>query len=56
LAATFAESISMGAVEYTSKLAEIAFYKSEYQREQRHVEKVPAYERMEVKNMYKAKG
>ena len=35
LAATVAESISMGAVAYTSRLAESAFYESERAREYR---------------------
>src|SRR5574341_685816 len=37
MAATFAESISMGAVAYTSKLAEHDLYHSEREREHRHI-------------------
>src|SRR3990172_3875999 len=42
LAATFAESVSMGAVAYTSTLADSDFYESERAREHRHVHLVPA--------------
>ena len=40
LSATFAESISMGAVAFTSMLAETAHYESEKEREARHIEAV----------------
>ena len=56
LAATFAESISMGAVAYTSTLAETAHYESEKEREYRHVRKVPAVERQEITEIYRQKG
>jgi len=41
LAATFAESVSMAAVAYTSTLAETSHYESEREREYRHVRMVP---------------
>ena len=41
LAATFAESISMAAVAYTSTLADADFYESEREREYRHIQDVP---------------
>lgn len=44
LAATFAESVSMGAVAYTSTLADADFYESERAREYRHVQAVPVLE------------
>lgn len=56
LAATFAESISMAAVAYTSTLAETAHYESERQREYRHIRLVPAVEREEVRAIYRQKG
>ncbi|MBW6473340.1 MAG: VIT1/CCC1 transporter family protein [Anaerolineaceae bacterium] len=56
LAATFAESISMGAVAYTSTLATADFYESEREREYRHIQNVPNLEKEEVKKIYQAKG
>jgi VIT1/CCC1 family predicted Fe2+/Mn2+ transporter len=56
LAATFAESVSMGAVAYTSTLADADFYESERSREFRHIQNVPHLERGEVYEIYKDKG
>lgn len=56
LAATFAESVSMGAVAYTSTLAEADFYESERNREYRHIVEVPQLERDEVSHIYRDKG
>ena len=56
LAATFAESISMGAVAYTSTLADADFYESEREREYRHIQNVPNLEREEIRNIYEEKG
>ena len=56
LAATFAESVSMGAVAYTSTLADADFYESERKREYRHVEAAPVLERDEVRRIYQRKG
>lgn len=56
LAATFAESVSMGAVAYTSTLAEADFYESERSREYRHLLEVPAVERREIREIYTLKG
>jgi predicted membrane protein (TIGR00267 family) len=56
LAATFAESVSMGAVAYTSTLAEADFYESERAREYRHIQAVPKLEREEVRKLYQDKG
>jgi len=56
LAATFAESISMGAVAYTSTQAEAAFYESERAREYRHIARVPELERQEIYEIYQKKG
>jgi VIT1/CCC1 family predicted Fe2+/Mn2+ transporter len=56
LAATFAESVSMGAVAYTSTLADADFYESEKAREYRHVRQVPELERQEIREIYQQKG
>lgn len=49
LAATFAESISMGAVAYTSTLARRDHYLSELEREREEMHEVPDVEREEVR-------
>ncbi len=56
LAATFAESISMAAVAYTSKLAERDFYFSELAREKREIKEVPELETEEIRQIYRQKG
>jgi predicted membrane protein (TIGR00267 family) len=56
LAATFAESVSMGAVAYTSTVADADFYESEREREYRHIKEVPNLERNEIRNIYARKG
>ncbi len=56
LAATFAETISMAAVAYTSSKAEKEFYLSEMRREQKEVEEIPDKEREEIKEIYRRKG
>jgi len=56
LAATFAESVSMGAVAYTSTVAEVDFYESEREREYRHIQEVPHLERQEIRQIYTQKG
>jgi len=56
LAATFAESISMGAVAYTSTLADRDFYLAELAREQREIREVPDVEREEVRVVYREYG
>lgn len=56
LAATFAESVSMGAVAYTSTLADADFYESERAREYRHIEEVPELEVDEIRRIYAQKG
>lgn len=56
LAAAFAESISMAAVAYTSKLAEADYYRSEYEREKWEIENVPEGEREEIRALYKSYG
>jgi predicted membrane protein (TIGR00267 family) len=56
LAATFAESISMGAVAYTSTLAENDLYHSEREREYRHIHLAPDVEVEEIRGIYRQKG
>ncbi len=56
LAATFAESVSMGAVAFTSTLADADFYESERSREYRHIQQVPHLEKNEVREIYQEKG
>jgi predicted membrane protein (TIGR00267 family) len=56
LAATFAESVSMGAVAYTSTLADADFYESEREREYRHIQDVPHLEKHEIRMIYEQKG
>lgn len=56
LSATFAESVSMGAVAYTSTLADADYYESEREREYRHIEEVPTLEVEEIRDIYTRKG
>jgi VIT1/CCC1 family predicted Fe2+/Mn2+ transporter len=56
LAATFAESVSMAAVAFTSTLADADYYDSEMERELRHIEQAPKLEREEVRQIYLQKG
>ena len=56
LAAIFAESISMGAVAYTSLLAEADYYQSEYEREKWEIENVPDGEKEEIRALYENYG
>jgi predicted membrane protein (TIGR00267 family) len=56
LATTFAESISMGAVAYTTTLADADLYQSEREREYRHVNQTPHLEIKEVRDIYASKG
>ena len=46
----------MGAVSYTSNLADHALYESEREREYRHLHLVPAVEREEIRQIYERKG
>lgn len=56
LAATFAESISMGAVIYTSTKAAKEFYYAELERERKEIEVVPELEKEEIREIYYNKG
>jgi VIT1/CCC1 family predicted Fe2+/Mn2+ transporter len=52
LAATFAESISMGAVAYTSTLADHDHYRVELERERREIREMPVAEAEEVRAIF----
>jgi vacuolar iron transporter family protein len=56
MAAAFAESVSMGAVAYTSTLASNDLYKSEKEREYRHIYRFPELESDEIRRLYAEKG
>ncbi len=56
LAATFGESISMGAVAYTSTLARRDHYMGELAREEREMLEVPEVERQEVRSVFQRWG
>ena len=56
LAATFAESISMGAVAYTSTLADRDFYLAELEREKYEIHELPEVEREEIRAVYRDYG
>ena len=55
-AATFAESISMGAVAYTSFKAEKDFYLSQVKLEEQEIEDIPQKEKQEIKTIYSKLG
>ncbi|MEK6862632.1 MAG: VIT1/CCC1 transporter family protein [Nanoarchaeota archaeon] len=56
LAATFAESISMAAVAYTSTKAALSYYLSQLKKEEKEIEQIPKLEKKEVYNIYSKKG
>jgi predicted membrane protein (TIGR00267 family) len=56
LAAAITESISMGAVAYTSFGSDRDFYLAERDREQREIASQPGEEREEIREIYAAKG
>ncbi len=56
LAATFAESISMGAVAYTSTKAAKQYYLSLKKKELLEIRNIPGMEKKEVKDIYYHKG
>jgi predicted membrane protein (TIGR00267 family) len=55
-AAAITESISMGAVGYTSTVAQRDYYRAERAREETELDTVPEAERREVRDIYAAKG
>ncbi len=56
LAATFAETISMAAVAYTSVKADKDYYNAERSLEEEEVEKIPQHEIEEIREIYAKKG
>jgi len=55
-AAAITESISMGAVGYTSAVAERDYYQAERAREAAEIDATPGAERQEIREIYAAKG
>lgn len=56
LAASFAESLSMGAVAYTSSLSQQDYYQSEKNKEFREIKDTPEMEEEEIRRIYQNKG
>lgn len=56
LAAAFAESVSMGAVAYTSTLSDLDHYQSELKREMWEIEHFPKQEGEEIRQIYIKRG
>jgi VIT1/CCC1 family predicted Fe2+/Mn2+ transporter len=56
VAAAITESISMGAVGYTSSTAERDYYEAERRRELEEIETMPDAEHAEIREIYAAKG
>lgn len=56
IAASIAESISMGAVAYTSSLAQRDYYFAERGKEEKEIEKYPELEKEEIRRIYEKKG
>src|SRR5438093_2691515 len=55
-AAAITESISMGAVGYTSSVSQRDYYQSEREREAAEIDTVPEAERQEIREIYATKG
>ena len=55
-AAAITESISMGAVGYTSSVSERDYYQAERTREAAEIQATPEAERQEIRDIYAAKG
>src|SRR6266581_4638905 len=55
-AAEFTESISMGAVGYTSAVSERDYYQAEQARESAEIDATPEAERQEIADIYAVKG
>lgn len=56
LAATFAESISMAAVAYTSNKAAHQYYESQLEKEKGEIKEIPDTEVEEIRDIYYRKG
>jgi VIT1/CCC1 family predicted Fe2+/Mn2+ transporter len=55
-AAAITESVSMGAVGYTSAVSERDYYEAERVREEAEIETTPEAERQEIRDIYATKG
>jgi VIT1/CCC1 family predicted Fe2+/Mn2+ transporter len=55
-AAAITESISMGAVGYTSSLSQRDYYQAEQAREAAEIDTMPEAERQEIRDLYAARG
>ncbi|MDP3764977.1 MAG: VIT1/CCC1 transporter family protein [Nanoarchaeota archaeon] len=56
LVTTFAESVSMAAVAYTSTKAAKEYYESELEREKKEIKEIPHMEVQEIRHIYYKKG
>ena len=56
LVTTFAESVSMAAVAYTSTKAAKEFYYSQLERERQEIKEIPHMEIKEIRDIYRKKG
>lgn len=56
LSTTFAESLSMAAVSYTSTQADRDYYKGQVEREKDHIQRFTEIEREEIRRIYQLKG
>lgn len=55
-AAAITESISMGAVGYTSSVSQRDYYRAEFEREAEEIDTMPEEERDEIREIYASKG
>ena len=55
-AAAITESISMGAVGYTSSVSQRDYYQAERAREAEEIDRIPEAERQEIREIYATKG
>ncbi|MDD5464580.1 MAG: VIT1/CCC1 transporter family protein [Candidatus Moranbacteria bacterium] len=56
IAVTFAESISMAAVAYTSQKAAKQYFESQLLREKKEIEETPEIEKQEIREIFEKKG
>lgn len=56
LVTTFAESVSMAAVAYTSSKAAHQFYMGQFEREKQEIKEIPHIEAAEIRDIYRKKG
>jgi VIT1/CCC1 family predicted Fe2+/Mn2+ transporter len=56
LSTTFAESLSMAAVSYTSTQADRDYYNGQVEREKDHIQRFTDIEREEIRQIYQLKG